>query len=114
MALAPLSRIVILTEDGSTIRPKDMVTIPPRNVPPPAVLISYTLSVDGPPSPIDPAPEQDFALEDLGLQPNEGGVATAVQDFALEDLGLQPNEGGGSTPVQDFALEALPTQPSEA
>ncbi len=29
MAEAPLSRIVIMTEDGSTIRPTEMVTIPP-------------------------------------------------------------------------------------
>lgn len=29
MAEAPLSRIVIITEDGSTIRPTEAVTIPP-------------------------------------------------------------------------------------
>lgn len=29
MALAPLSRIVILTEDGSNPRPTEMVVIPP-------------------------------------------------------------------------------------
>lgn len=29
MAEAPLSRIVIMTEDGSTIRPTEMVKIPP-------------------------------------------------------------------------------------
>ncbi len=29
MAEAPLSRIVIMTEDGSTIRPTEPVTIPP-------------------------------------------------------------------------------------